>query len=60
MYIILQMAYLLATAQAPMSSFFAGPDVGEISKSKMSMGKPLQERWILIKASDIDHREIKG
>jgi len=31
--------YLLATAQAPISIFFAGP-VGEISISKMSMGRP--------------------
>ena len=31
--------HLLATAHAPISSFFAGP-VGLISKSKMSIGSP--------------------
>jgi hypothetical protein len=34
------LSYLLATAQAPISRFFAGPEVGEMSKSKISIGKP--------------------
>ena len=35
----LSLSYLLATAQAPMSIFFTGPR-GEMSKSKMSIGRP--------------------
>ena len=32
-------SYLLVKAQVPISIFFAGP-VGEMSKSKMSIGRP--------------------
>ena len=37
--IIIATVYLLATAHLPISIFFAGP-VGEISKSKISIGSP--------------------
>lgn len=36
----LVLPHLLATAQAPISRFVAGPEVGEMSKSKISIGKP--------------------
>ena len=34
-----KLVYLLVKAQVPISNFFAGPN-GEISKSKMSIGRP--------------------
>ncbi len=34
------LTHLLATAQAPISRFCTCPDMGEMSKSKISIGKP--------------------